>query len=92
MEVDLSVDNIALERRGSLQYSKNCTPIDKSELREGDLVFFHGGSGDRITHVGLYLKNNKFVHASSSRGVIVSDLTQKYYVEHYYGAGRVSIR
>ena len=92
MEVYLSVYNIALERRGSLQYSKNCTPIDKSELREGDLVFFHGGSGDRITHVGLYLKNNKFVHASSSRGVIVSDLTQKYYVEHYYGAGRVSIR
>lgn len=92
MEIYLTVYNIALERRGSLQYSKNCTPIEKSELREGDLVFFHGGSGDRITHVGLYLKNNKFVHASSSRGVVVSDLTHKYYVDHYYSAGRVLTR
>ncbi len=91
MEVYLKVYDMSLERRASLQYAHNCFPIDKEDLREGDLVFFHGGSGDSITHVGIYLKDNKFVHASSSRGVIVSDLTQKYYVEHYYAAGRVKI-
>lgn len=89
MEIYLTVYNKRLERRGSLQFYNNCEPIDKGSLREGDLVFFHNGSGGKISHVGLYLKNNKFVHASSSRGVVVSDLTEKYYVNHYFAAGRV---
>ena len=89
MEIYLTVYKKALERRGSLMYTNNCQPIDKSQLREGDLVFFHDGSGSRISHVGIYLKDNKFAHASSSRGVVIDDLNANYYVKHYYASGRV---
>ena len=78
-----------IERRGSLMYYNNCEPISKDALREGDLVFFHDGSGSRISHVGIYLRDNKFAHASSSRGVVIDDLNAKYYVNHFYAAGRV---
>ncbi len=89
MELYLTVYDMKLERRGGLQYYNNCTPIDKEDLREGDLVFFNNGEGGKITHVGIYLKDNKFAHASSSRGVVISDLTTKYYVRHFFAAGRV---
>lgn len=89
MELYLTVYNIPLERRGGLQYYNNCSPIDKEDLREGDLVFFNNGDGGKITHVGIYLKDNKFAHASSSRGVVIDDLTAKYYVKHFFAAGRV---
>lgn len=89
MEIYLTVYGMQLERRGSLMYSNNCVAINKSQLSEGDLVFFHDGSGTRISHVGIYLKDNKFAHASSSRGVIIDDLGSDYYLRHYYGAGRI---
>lgn len=89
MEIYLTVYSMQLERRGGLQYYNNCTPIDKDDLREGDLVFFNNGDGGKITHVGIYLKDNKFAHASSSRGVVIDDLTAKYYVKHFFAAGRV---
>jgi|KBSMisStandDraft_5_1062788.scaffolds.fasta_scaffold40454_1 lipoprotein Spr len=63
--------------------------ISKKELREGDLVFFHTyGKGRRVTHVGVYLYNNRFVHASVS-GVQINDLSEGYYQQHYVGAGRI---
>ena len=61
--------------------------IQNTDLREGDLVFFE--SGRSITHVGLYIANNKFVHASTSNGVTISDLTDNYWSKKYAGAGRV---
>lgn len=89
MELYLTVYNISLERRGGLQYYNNCEPIKKEALREGDLIFFNNGDGGNITHVGIYLKDNKFAHASSSRGVVIDDLTTNYYVKHFFAAGRV---
>jgi cell wall-associated NlpC family hydrolase len=63
--------------------------IRRDELQEGDLVFFHTlGRHRAVTHVGVYLRNNKFIHASVS-GVVISDLTDGYYEKHYIGAGRV---
>jgi murein DD-endopeptidase / murein LD-carboxypeptidase len=62
--------------------------IDSDQLREGDLVFFKISS-DKITHIGLYLMNQKFVHASSSKGVIISDLQEAYYKKYFYKAGRI---
>ena len=63
--------------------------IPKKDLREGDLVFFHTlGKGHKVTHVGVYLYNNRFVHASVA-GVQISDLGEGYYLHHYVGAGRV---
>jgi lipoprotein Spr len=55
-------------------------------VKEGDLVFF--SSGRHISHVGMYLANNKFVHASTSMGVIISDLDEPYWKRRYIYAGR----
>ncbi|HCL83914.1 MAG TPA: hypothetical protein DIC22_08060 [Chitinophagaceae bacterium] len=77
-----------LPRMSADQY-KATRRVPKKDLREGDLVFFHTmGRGQRVTHVGVYLYNNRFVHASIA-GVEISDLGQGYYFHHYVGAGRV---
>ena len=72
-------------------YDKNCEKISKENLMEGDLVFFKTSKKrQRINHVGLYLKNNKFLHSSVKKGVIISDLTEPYYRNCFVGAGRVA--
>jgi hypothetical protein len=77
-----------LPRMSGDQY-KATRRIPKKDLREGDLVFFHTlGKGHKVTHVGVYLYNNRFVHASIA-GVQISDLGEGYYLHHYVGAGRV---
>ena len=63
-------------------------PVKKEKLTEGDLVFFKIRKG-RISHVGIYLGSNKFAHASTSRGVIISDLDEPYYKKYYYKGGRL---
>lgn len=60
--------------------------IADADLREGDLVFFNTGRG--VSHVGVYLHNNKFVHASTTAGVIISDIQEAYWNRRYLGAGR----
>jgi len=64
--------------------------ISKKLLRQGDLVFFHtyGRKKKTVTHVGVYICNDKFIHASIS-GVLISDLHDGYYSKHYVGGGRV---
>lgn len=62
--------------------------ISTTELQEGDLVFFNT-NGRGVSHVGVYLGNNKFIHASVSRGVMVNDLFESYYLKRYIGAGRI---
>ncbi|MHB1922233.1 MAG: C40 family peptidase [Chitinophagaceae bacterium] len=87
-------------RTASEQYS-SCEKIKRiSNLKEGDLVFFKTISRRRIrhhhyryykfiSHVGIYLANNKFVDASSSAGVTINDLDDAYWKDHYAGAGRM---
>ena len=67
---------------------QNATLITKSELREGDIVFFTNSKG-RVSHVGIYLKDGLFVHSSTSRGVIISRLDDSYWSKHFYKGGRV---
>ena len=62
-------------------------PVGKDDLKEGDLVFFKIHSR-RISHVGIYLGNNKFAHASS-RGVAISSLDDNYYSRYFYKGGRL---
>lgn len=84
------VYGVKLQRSSELIYKKNCKKIKKSNLSEGDLVFFKTGRKKRISHVGIYLKNGKFAHASTSRGVIISDLDESYYKKNFMNAGRVN--
>jgi len=63
--------------------------IDKTKVKEGDLVFFRRGPGQPIYHVGIYLKDNQFIHSASNGGVRISSLKEKYYQHNYYAAGRV---
>ncbi len=67
----------------------NVQPVEKTELKEGDILFFKIKKG-QISHVGIYLNNNKFAHASVQSGVIISDLDEEYYKKHFYKGGRVS--
>jgi lipoprotein Spr len=77
-----------LPRTSKEQYAA-CHHIRRDELQEGDLVFFHTlGKRRAVTHVGVYLRNNKFIHASIS-GVMISDMNEGYYDRHFIGAGRV---
>lgn len=80
-----------LTRQSAGMLTDNCTRITKSQLREGDLVFFRtdGKKSSTPNHVGIYLKENKFIHASTSKGVVVSDLLQSYYVTNWITGGRV---
>jgi lipoprotein Spr len=83
-----SVYGISLPRTSKYQYTST-RRISTTQLKEGDLLFFHtrrNHSG--VTHVGIYLQNNKFVQASSSGGVTISDMYDPYYVKHLIGAGR----
>lgn len=77
-----------LPRTSQEQYVA-CEKIELEDLREGDLVFFNTGGKD-ISHVGIYLLNNKFVHAATSGGVMISDLNDKYWQPKFRGAGRLS--
>lgn len=85
------VYGIKLERNSEAIFEKNCRKLSKHRLDEGDLVFFNTSrkAGNNINHVGIYLKDNKFIHASTSRGVIISDLTDAYYQKSWICGGRV---
>lgn len=91
MEVYLKVYGIKVHRNSAKMLEQNCKPIDVDDLREGDLVFFITSSDGHVSHVGIYLKDYKFVHASSSRGVAVDDLRQNYYATHFHTAARVVV-
>lgn len=88
LKVYLAVYNKPIERNSARIFEKNCRRISRDELKEGDLVFFRGKSNG-ISHVGIYLKDGRFAHASSSKGVMISMLSQRYYDTHFYCAGRV---
>ena len=64
--------------------------VKKNMMRTGDLVFFRRGPKSPIYHVGIYLKNNKFIHSATSGGVMVSSLKEPYYSRNFYAAGRVN--
>jgi len=81
--------------RSSVEQFKSCDKIiDHNNLKEGDLVFFQHTYGrrkkkrTRISHVGVYLSNNFFVHASTSQGVTISSLNEPYWKRMFAGAGK----
>jgi lipoprotein Spr len=76
---------ISVPRTAREQF-KATRKISRTEIKEGDLVFFNTIGG--VSHVGIYLQNNKFVHAASSGGVMISDLYDDYWAKRFIGVGR----
>jgi cell wall-associated NlpC family hydrolase len=74
-------------RTSAQQYAASRHFRRKRKLREGDLVFFKT-TGDGISHVGVYLANNYFVHASP-KGVAISNLNEQYWVRSFAAIGKV---
>jgi lipoprotein Spr len=80
-----SVYGVSLPRTAREQYAKS-KKVKREDLIEGDLVFFNTRGG--VSHVGVYLTNDYFVHASTSNGVTISSLNDNYYRKKYIGGGR----
>lgn len=76
----------------ALAISQNGEQINKTELKPGDLVFFNT-LRRAFSHVGIYLGDNRFIHASStsSGDVMVSDLSEKYWSKRFNGARRLAL-
>lgn len=75
--------------RTSSEMSEVGRQVSRSNLREGDLLFFNT-AGNGVSHVGIYIGNGQFIHASSGQGkVITSSLSESYYSEHFVNATRV---
>ncbi|HVA99343.1 MAG TPA: C40 family peptidase [Bacteroidia bacterium] len=66
---------------------EQCKKISTKNLREGDLIFFKIGTKN-ISHIAIYLQNNKFVHATVHRGIMIDDLNESYYKKYYFACGR----
>ena len=80
----INLPRTAAEQSGMGRY------VSRSDLRRGDLLFFRTGRSSRINHVGLYLGDGKFIHASSGAGrVQVESINKAYYVSHYATARRI---
>nr|WP_321409626.1 NlpC/P60 family protein [uncultured Carboxylicivirga sp.] len=81
-----SVFNISLPRSSKDQYSQS-NKIAKAKIKPGDLVFFKINK-TVVSHVGIYLGDGNFIHASTSRGVVINNLSELYYKKYFIGGGR----
>ena len=88
LDVMNAIYNTNLKRTAAEQYTQS-EKIDWSDLKEGDLIFFKTDGRSSISHVGIYMTNNKFAHASTSQGVTISDLSEPYWQKRLYSLGRV---
>ena len=76
-------------KRSSCDMFSDVRMVPARDLREGDLLFLKGPD-KKISHVGIYLKDNKFVHVTTARGVVISSLHEDYYRKYFYACGRVA--
>lgn len=75
--------------RNSAKQAEYCADVSSQSVKPCDLVFFITNGGDRINHVGIMIDNKRFIHASSSKGVVVSSLESGYYQTRLQKFGRV---
>jgi cell wall-associated NlpC family hydrolase len=82
-------EKVSLPRTAYAMY-KTGTSVSRSGLRTGDLVFFKTSRSAPVTHAGVYIGGGKFIHSSSSRGVSISSVNDRYYWgSRYVGAKRI---
>jgi len=79
---------IHLPHNAALMYQQT-VPISARELQTGDLLFFENTNGKGISHVGIFLIDEYFVHSSIVQGITLSRLSETYYQQRYRGARRV---
>jgi lipoprotein Spr len=82
------VFGLVLPRTARDQYA-NCIKLEKEEMQQGDLVFFNTRGG--ISHVGMYVGNGYFTHASTSIGVTISNLSENYWNKKFVSGGRLTV-
>lgn len=76
--------------RNSREQHDYCSSVSKGGMVPGDLIFFATGKNKRkVSHVGIFVGGNQMIHASTSQGVIISDINSSYYSRTYVGAGMV---
>lgn len=76
--------------RNSRQQSEFCDKLKQKDIHPGDLVFFATGRDPKaVSHVGIMIDDNQFVHASSKKGVILSEMTTPYYQRTFIMYGKV---
>lgn len=81
---------VTLPRTAQEQYSVGVS-IDRSSLQPGDMVFFRTAGPSRISHVGMYIGNDRFIHAPrTGKNIEITSLTSQYWSSKYAGARRVS--
>ena len=79
--------DISLTVRGQWKFGSR---VAKGRWRPGDLVFFENTFERGLSHVGIYLRDNRFIHAENERtGVVIDDIRSDYYASRYYGARRL---
>ena len=78
--------------RTSINQSKHGKYVKRKDLKKGDLIFFDTSKRRKgyVNHVGIYLGNNKFIHASSAKKKVVVSSLSKFYGQRYKGARRPS--
>lgn len=72
----------------TVDLEKASSHVKETKLKEGDLVFFKIES-EKVSHVGIYVINNYFLHASVKKGVMLNSLDEKYYKKYFYSGGRI---
>jgi cell wall-associated NlpC family hydrolase len=83
----MNENGITIPRTAAEQFATG-TPVDRNKLQPGDMVFFTTYKPG-ASHVGFYMGNGKFIHASSAaKQVTISSLDEQYYTDHYIGARR----
>ena len=83
-----NVFNINLERSARLQYTQGSVVSKDDTLKVGDLVFFNTRKRVKPGHVGIYIGDNLFAHASTKKGVTITELDYDYYARNFMGARR----
>lgn len=89
MKLYLEVAGCAIPRNSAKQ-AEFCEPLKEKDVQAGDLVFFATGKDpERVSHVGIMIDSGSFIHASSSKGVVISQLDTPYYRRTFRMYGRV---